>query len=250
MKIIISPAKSMDSETSVPIKKFSNIFFEKESSVLNSILKKKSVDDLSSLMNISKELAELNWDRNHSWEFPFSQETHRQAIYTFNGPVFKSINPYQLESIDYLQENLLILSGLYGILKPLDLIHPYRLEMGTKLSGENFKNLYDFWQEKVSCFIKDLTHKEEIILNLASEEYFKVINSKILSRKIITPIFKELKNGKLKTIPIYSKMARGFMVRFAWENQIKDIEQIKLFKTDGYTFDENLSNDRKIVFIR
>ena len=252
MKIVISPAKSLDFETNLPINKYTQGVFLDEASKINTILKKKSPKKLSELMSISSNLGELNWQRNQDWKLPFTPENARQAIYAFKGDVFIGLDAYTLneDQINQLQNKLRILSGQYGLLKPLDLIQPYRLEMGTKLKIGTKKDLYQFWDKKITNELNEELADNDVFINLASNEYFKVIKSKFLNAKIITPVFKDYKDGKLKMISFFAKKARGLMVRYIIDNSIEEIEDLKGFNYDGYMFDENLSSNNELVFTR
>lgn len=252
MKIVISPAKSLDFETKVPINKYTQGVFLDEASKINSILKKKTPKKLSELMNISSNLAELNWQRNQDWKLPFTPENARQAIYAFKGDVFIGLDAYTLNEnqINQLQSKLRILSGQYGLLKPLDLIQPYRLEMGTKLKIVTKKDLYQFWDKKITNQLNEELADNDVFINLASNEYFKVIKSNFLNSKIITPVFKDYKGGKLKMISFFAKKARGLMVRYIIDNSIENVEDLKGFNYEGYRFDENLSSNNELVFTR
>lgn len=252
MKIIISPAKSLDENSKVPTDIYSQAPFLEEASELNSVLKQKTPQQLSALMNISEKLGELNWKRNQIWALPFTSENAKQALFLFKGDVYVGIDAYSLsdKKIDYLQQNLRILSGQYGLLKPLDLMQPYRLEMGTKLSIKKHQNLYQFWGDKITDVLNSELKNNEVLVNLASNEYFKSVNKKRLNATIITPVFKDYKNGALKTIAFYAKKARGLMVRYMADKNIQDIENIKAFNYDGYGFDSKLSSDKEWVFTR
>ncbi|WP_298367716.1 peroxide stress protein YaaA [uncultured Lutibacter sp.] len=252
MKIVISPAKSLDFETKVPTTKFTEGIFLKEAERLNKVLKKKSPKVLSKLMSISPNLGELNWERNQNWALPFTLENSKQAVYAFNGDVYTGLDVATLpiEKIDQLQDKLRILSGQYGVLKPLDLMQPYRLEMGTKLKVGTKENLYQFWGDKVTKALNSELEKDELFINLASNEYFKVINSKLLKSPIVTPVFKDYKNGNLKIISFFAKKARGLMVRYIIDNNIETIEGLKGFNSEGYVFDSNLSNNKELIFTR
>jgi len=249
MKILLSPAKTLDYKTPVPIKKTSKLFFEKQADIINTILQDKAPIQLSKLMKISDKLADLNWQRNQNWE---SEKELRQAVFAFKGAAYTGLDAYTIDpkNMEYLQDTLRILSGQYGMLKPLDPIKPYRLEMGTKLQIQTYKNLYEFWGNTVTEKLNAELNNEEIVINLASNEYFKVIKGKVLNTSIITPIFKDYKNGNYKVISFYAKKARGMMTRFAVDNQIVNPEQLKTFTTDGYAFDEKLSSELEWVFTR
>ncbi|HEY9168319.1 MAG TPA: peroxide stress protein YaaA [Lutibacter sp.] len=252
MKIIISPAKSLDYKTSIPTKQFTQGVFLEEAAKLNSVLKKKSPKQLSALMNISPDLGELNWQRNQEWTLPFTLNNARQAIFAFKGDVYIGLDAYSLsnDKLDQLQNKLRILSGQYGLLKPLDLIQPYRLEMGTKLKVTKKENLYQFWGSKITEKINDELVDNELFVNLASAEYFKAVKPALLKVPIITPVFKDLKDGKLKVIAFFAKKARGLMVRFIIDHQVETKEGLKNFNYDGYAFDANLSSANELVFTR
>ena len=252
MKIIISPAKSLDYETPLPTDRFTSSDFMKYTRILNKVIKEKSPKDLSELMHISDNLAELNWKRNKEFKTPFTPQNARPAIYAFNGDVYQGINAYTIpvEKMDDLQSQLRILSGLYGYLKPLDLMQPYRLEMGTSLAFENNKNLYDFWKETLTNSLNKEMKAGELLINLASKEYASAIDLKKLKATIVTPDFKDYKNGKLKIISFFAKKARGLMVRYILDTNAKTIDDLKGFDYEGYQFDANLSKREHLVFTR
>ena len=252
MKIVISPAKSLDFETKVPTSQFTEGIFLNEASTLNAVLKKKSPKKLSELMSISPKLGELNWQRNQDWELPFTLENAKQAVFAFKGDVYIGLDAYtlSLEKIEQLQQKLRILSGQYGLLKPLDLMQPYRLEMGTKLKIGRKDNLYQFWDDSVTNALNNELSENEVFVNLASNEYFKVIKPKILKVPVVTPVFKDYKNGKLKIISFFAKKARGLMVRYIIDNTIENVEDLKGFNYEGYAFDTNLSSEKELIFTR
>lgn len=252
MKLVLSPAKSLDFESALPTEKHTQPEFLKRSEQLNKLLKKKSVKALSELMSISKDLSQLNYERNQEWELPFTKENARAAIYAFNGDVYRGIDAYTIpkNKIDKVQDTVRILSGLYGVLRPLDLIQPYRLEMGTKLSAGENKNLYEFWKKSITNALNDELKDDEIFLNLASVEYFKAVDTKTLKVPVVDVDFKELKNGDYKTIGIYAKLARGLMTRYIIDNNADTIDDIKGFDLENYRFHEKLSADNKLVFTR
>ena len=252
MKIVISPAKSLDFTSVVPTKNYTNASFLEQAEKLNTILKKKSPKQLSKLMSISDKLGELNWQRNQDWTLPFTLENSRQAIYAFKGTVYEGLDAYSIpqEKLDQLHDKLRILSGQYGILKPLDLMQAYRLEMGTKLKIGRKDNLYQFWGESITKALNEELKDDEVFVNLASNEYFKVVNPKLLKVPIITPVFKDYKNGNLKMISFFAKKARGMMVRYIIDNDIDNVENIKGFDYDRYAFDSNLSTENQLVFTR
>lgn len=252
MKIIISPAKSLDFESKVPTSIHTQPRFLEQSEKLNKKLKTLSKKKLADLMSISDDLARLNYDRNQEWKMPFTPNNSKQAIYAFTGAVFQGIDVNSLaeEKLPLLQNRLRILSGLYGLLKPLDLIQPYRLEMGTKLKVGRKENLYKFWDTDLANSLNDELEDGELLINLASAEYFKALPKKILKVGMITPVFKDFKNGHYKTIMTYAKKARGLMVRYIIENNINSLEELKGFNTDGYGYSEELSSENELVFTR
>lgn len=252
MKIIISPAKSLDFESSVPTSLHTQPNFLEQSVKLNKKLKTLSRNKLSDLMKISDDLASLNYERNQTWETPFTPDNAKQAIYAFTGAVFQGIdvNSISEEKIPLLQNSLRILSGLYGLLKPLDLMQPYRLEMGTRLKVGTKDNLYKFWGDSIAEALNEELEDNELFINLASAEYFKAVNRKVLKVPMIVPVFKDFKNGEYKIIMTYAKKARGFMVRYIIDNNVKTLEDLKGFNTEGYGFSEELSNGNELVFTR
>lgn len=253
MKIVISPAKSLDFEKPVPTKDTTDFVFLKEAETINKALKKLKPKNLSELMDISDKLAELNWQRNQERDLQnFTPENSRQAVYAFNGDVYTGLDAYSLspEKIKVLQDKLRILSGLYGLLKPLDLIQPYRLEMGTKLPIGKNQNLYEFWRAKITKELNSQLEKGELFINLASNEYFSAIDTKSLKVPVITPEFKDYKDGKLKIIGFFAKKARGLMVRYIIDTNAETVDELKGFNYEGYGFDANLSKGNTLVFTR
>ncbi len=253
MKIVISPAKSLDFEKNIPTKDFSQPVFQQEIAIINAELKKLNPAQLAEIMHISNKLADLNWQRNQEFSLPFSVENAKQAVYVFDGDVYEgldvnSLNEYE---INKLQQSLRILSGQYGLLKPLDLIQPYRLEMGTKINIKKSKDLYTFWDNKITDALNKELSDGELFINLASNEYFKSINPKKLKVPVVTPIFKDWKGEELKVISFYAKKARGLMVRYIIKNDIQNIEDLKGFDYEGYSFSEQHSTQtNELVFIR
>ena len=252
MKIVISPAKSLDFETPVSSKEFTQGIFLSEAEKLNKVLKKKSAKVISKLMGISANLGQLNFERNQAWSLPFTLENAKQAVYAFKGDVYIGIDVVTLpqEKMGQLQDKLRILSGQYGLLKPLDLMQPYRLEMGTKLQLGKKNNLYQFWDETITNALNNELLDDELFVNLASNEYFKVVKPKKLKVPVITPVFKDYKNGNLKVISFFAKKARGMMVRYIVDNNIETVEGLKGFDVKGYVFDTNLSTENELVFTR
>ncbi|MBO0322562.1 peroxide stress protein YaaA [Muricauda sp. CAU 1633] len=253
MKIVVSPAKSLDFETALPTSQYSQPQFLEQSEKLNGILKKKKPKALSKLMSISDNLAELNWERNQQFSLPFTTDNARPAVYAFNGDVYQGLDAYTIpeQKLESLQDTLRILSGLYGILKPLDLMQPYRLEMGTQLKVARKKNLYEFWKKQLTDHLNEELEEEELFINLASNEYFGAIDEKKLRVPVITPIFKDWKNDKLKVISFFAKKARGSMVRYILDTDAKTLNDIKGFDYDGYVFsNEHTLKENQPVFIR
>jgi cytoplasmic iron level regulating protein YaaA (DUF328/UPF0246 family) len=204
------------------------------------------------LMDISDKLAELNWQRNQDWKLPFTTKNARPAVYAFNGDVYIGLDAYTIPpaKVNKLQDSLRILSGLYGLLKPLDLIQPYRLEMGTHLPvGEN-KNLYEFWKKSITDALNEELKEGELFVNLASQEYFGAVDVKALKVPVITPEFKDYKDGKLRMVSFFAKKARGMMVRYIIDYNVKTLKGLKGFNYDGYAFDSKLSKGNTLVFTR
>lgn len=252
MKIVISPAKSLNFDKALPTSNYSESSFLKESRQVHKVLKTKNPAELSSLMSISEKLADLNWQRNQDWKTPFTTDNARPAVYTFDGDVYTGLDAYTIpvEKIEVLQYKLRILSGLYGLLKPLDLMQAYRLEMGTKMPiGEN-KNLYEFWKPILAKSLNKELKEGELFVNLASNEYFSAVDIKALKVPVITPDFKDYKDGKLKIISFFAKKARGMMVRYIIDTNAETIDDLKGFNYDGYQFDANLSKGNNLVFTR
>lgn len=252
---LLSPAKSLDFESRLPIEKHSIPEFLDDSKKLIKKLSEFNLSELRSLMTISESLASLNLGRYKQWKAEKEiSETSRQAIYAFTGDVYQGLSAMSLSksSIDYAQEHLLILSGLYGALRPLDLIEPYRLEMGTSLKLGKSTNLYEFWNSKPTDLInlQLKKHKNKVVINLASNEYFKVVNSKNLDGEVISPEFKDEKNGKYKIISFYAKKARGLMSRYIIENKLAQADELQGFDLGGYRFNSAMSSTLKPVFTR
>jgi uncharacterized protein len=254
MKIVISPAKTLDYDTEVPVADFTVPVFLTSAKKIHRELKKKKPKELSELMDISPALADLNWKRNHAKGFGAKtpNETTRQAVYAFKGDVYIGLDSYTIpaDKIAGLQDKLRILSGLYGLLKPLDLIQPYRLEMGTNFPIGDNKNLYEFWKITVTKQLNKELKKGELFVNLASNEYFSAVDIKALKVPVITPEFKDFKDGKLKMISFFAKKARGMMVRYIIDTGAETLDDLKGFHYEGYGFDANLSKGNTLVFTR
>lgn len=254
MLFLLSPAKTLDYESSAMTEKYSIPGFLDYSEELVNILRGMSANDISALMGVSENIASLNVERYKDWTQPFTLQNAKQAIYAFKGDVYTGL---AIESADdtviaYVQNHIRILSGLYGLLLPLDLIQAYRLEMGTKLESQKGKNLYEFWGDIITDRLNQELDalNDPVLVNLASNEYFKSVRPKKLNARIVTPIFKDLKNDKYKIVSFYAKKARGLMARFAADNQLLDVEGLKKFDYEGYRFNEALSKDDDWVFTR
>ena len=253
MKIVVSPAKSLDFESKLPTKVATQPLFLEQAAQLNKKLESKSKKAIGDLMHVSDKLANLNYQRYKDFSLPFTPENARPAVFAFAGDVYTGLDPYSLneDKIDVLNNTLRILSGMYGVLRPLDLIQPYRLEMGTTLSIDKAKNLYEFWGATLTDAINAELQEGELFLNLASVEYFKVLQSKNIKSTVISPVFKDFKNGKLKIISFFAKKARGSMTRYVVNTNAQTLNDIKGFDYDGYRFSEQeTTKEHAPVFIR
>jgi hypothetical protein len=254
MLLLISPAKSLDMDSPSPIADYSQCDFLAQSQSLIEQLNVLSVDDLAKLMTLSAKLAMLNVQRYQDFHLPLSPQNAKQAIYAFNGDVYEglSVTTLPAESVVWLQNNLRILSGLYGLLRPLDLMQPYRLEMGTAFANTQGKNLYAFWGEQLTQSVNVLLAQQPqpVLVNLASEEYFSAIQAKQIHAPVITPVFQDEKAGKYKIISFYAKKARGMMVRYAAEHQLTDVQQLKQFNRAGYAYCPEASTEQHWIFRR
>jgi len=254
MLIIISPAKTLDFETAPITKVHTQPVFLKESRQLVSQLKELTPAEVSSLMKISDKLGVLNFLRFNEWKTPFTLNNAKQALLAFKGDVYTGINAdsFSRRDLNFAQKHLRILSGLYGILKPLDLIQAYRLEMGSKFRNRKGNDLYEFWESKLTDQInQDIkASKSKYLINLASNEYFKSLQADAINAEIIVPVFKDYKNGKYKIITFYAKKARGLMSAYIIKNRLKNPEDIKAFNVDGYKFCKSASNSTNWVFQR
>ena len=253
MKIVISPAKTLDFKSKLPTTRATQPEFLDQAIQINQKLEGKSKNAIAKLMDISDKLAELNYQRYKEFNTPFTKQNARPAIYAFAGDVYTGLDVYTLpiNKLNKMQDSLRILSGMYGLLRPLDLIQPYRLEMGTKLTVDRKKDLYAFWKEILTEKLNSELTENELFLNLASVEYFSAIDGKKLKVPVISPVFKDFKNGELKIISFFAKKARGSMARFAIDNNVKTLEDLKAFDYDGYGFSETHSEkENEPVFIR
>lgn len=254
MLIIVSPAKTLDYETPVKTRTHSQPRFLEDSQQLVKELKRLSPEDLTELMKVSSRIAELNVNRYQNWHTPFTGENSRQAVFAFKGDVYTGmdVDSYSQEDLKFAQKHLRILSGLYGVLRPLDLMQPYRLEMGTRLENPRGRDLYDFWRGKVTSALNEelREQKSNVLINLASNEYFNVIDGEKLNGRIVTPVFKDYKNGKYKVISFYAKKARGMMASYIIKQRVKKVKDLEGFDTGGYRFNPGMSTADQLVFTR
>ncbi|AVR44016.1 peroxide stress protein YaaA [Christiangramia fulva] len=253
MKIVVSPAKTLDYDSKLPTTRGTQPEFLETAGKLNRKLSRQSKKEISKLMSISDKLADLNYTRYQEFEEDHNKKNSRPAMYAFNGDVYTGLDAYTIptEKLDKLQDTLRILSGMYGILRPLDLIQPYRLEMGTDIGIERKKNLYEVWHKKVTDYLNNELKDDELFLNLASNEYFKAVDTKKLKVPVISPVFKDFKNGNLKIISFYAKKARGSMVRYIIDKDCQTLDDVKGFDYEGYRFSEqHTENENEPTFIR
>ncbi len=253
MLTVISPAKTLDFDTPPVTSEFSQPKYLDQSALLIKQLSQYSVNEIASMMKLSDKLAVLNQERYQAWQYPFTPNNAKQAILAFKGDVYTGLDAGSLDgkSYKFAQRHLRILSGLYGLLKPLDLIQAYRLEMGTKIQNSRGKNLYDFWGSQLRNAIEtESAFADGVLINLASNEYFKALETNKLNAKIITPVFKDWKNDQYKMISFYAKKARGLMSRYIIDHNIDKPEQLKLFDSEGYHYNANMSKENDWVFIR
>ncbi|UJF19665.1 peroxide stress protein YaaA [Vibrio sp. SS-MA-C1-2] len=254
MMIVVSPAKTLDYETPLTTEKFTQPMLIPQSEILIERCRELTPMDIAKLMKVSDKIAGLNAARFAEWQPLFTSANARPALFAFKGDVYSGLDAYSLsdQQIEWGQQHFRMLSGLYGLLRPLDLMQPYRLEMGTRLSNERGTNLYQFWGDIITDTLREALdlQGDNTLINLASNEYFKAVNSKKLAAEIITPIFKDCKKGQYKVISFYAKKARGMMSRYIIENQLTDVEQLKAFDTAGYYFVPAESNETEFVFKR
>jgi len=254
MLALISPAKTLDYETALPTDTYTQPRLLEQSQQLIEVCRKLSATEIASLMTVSEKIANLNVERFRDWNAEFNFSNARQALFAFKGDVYTGLDAYHLkdQDIDFAQQHLRMLSGLYGLLRPLDLMMPYRLEMSTKLKNTRGNNLYEFWGSIITDQInQDLAEIDaKLLVNLASDEYYKSVNEKKIQAEIIKPVFLDQKNGKYKVISFYAKKARGLMARYLIENKLSQVEQLKAFDSEGYYFDAESSSDKELVFKR
>ncbi|PRB80172.1 peroxide stress protein YaaA [Pseudomonas sp. MYb185] len=254
MLMVISPAKTLDYDTAPVTKRHTLPRYLDHSRELIEVLREKSPQDIAVLMSLSDKLASLNVARYDSWSDTFTAENSKQALLAFKGDVYTGLNAedFSEEDFDFAQQHLRMLSGLYGILRPLDLMQPYRLEMGTKLANPRGKDLYSFWGEHITEWLnQDLAEQGDgVLLNLASQEYFGAVKPKALDGRLIETVFRDQKNGQYKIISFYAKKARGLMARYVIKERLQDPEGLKDFNLDGYRYDQASSSPDKLVFLR
>lgn len=254
MLIVVSPAKTLDYESPLVTETYTQPELIDYSKQLIEVCRKLTPADVASLMKVSDKIADLNVGRFQEWSETFTLDNARQAILAFKGDVYTGLDAQTLTEADfeYAQRHLRMLSGLYGLLKPLDLMQPYRLEMGTKLANEKGTNLYQFWGNVITDKLNQAITEQgdNVLVNLASNEYFKAVKQKNLDAQVITPVFKDCKNGQYKVISFYAKKARGMMARFIIENRIESVADLTQFNTAGYTFAEDESSATELVFKR
>lgn len=254
MLALISPAKTLDYESALPTDQHTLPRLLEHSQQLIDVSRKLSASEIASLMSVSEKIAQLNVERFRDWQPEFNFSNARQAIFAFKGDVYTGLDAYDLsaQDLEFAQTHLRMLSGLYGLLRPLDLMMPYRLEMGTKLANARGHNLYEFWGDQITQLVNaDLAQaNSELLVNLASDEYYKSVKESKVKAEIIKPVFLDQKNGKYKVISFYAKKARGLMARYIIQNQLNRAEDLKSFNTDGYYFDAASSMKGELVFKR
>lgn len=255
MLFVLSPAKKLDYDSPVRTTEYTQPLFVEQAKALIEIMRGKSEAEIASLMSISKDLATLNAERYAQWQPTFSLQNSRQAILAFNGDVYEGLRADELsdKQLQWAQQHLVLLSGLYGALRPLDLMQPYRLEMGTRLQNPNGANLYAFWGDTIGRYMAERAAEgsgDKVLVNLASEEYFKAVDLKAAGMPVVQCVFQDEKNGAWKIISFYAKKARGLMMRYAIDNGVNTVEGLKGFNTAGYAYQPELSSDTKLVFRR
>jgi cytoplasmic iron level regulating protein YaaA (DUF328/UPF0246 family) len=254
MLFLLSPAKKLDYDTPLGVDLHTQPLFVEQAAALIKVLKKKSAEDIAELMDLSPALSELNVQRYSAWKPTFTQKNSRPAVLAFNGDVYEGLQAESLSAaqLQWAQDHVAILSGLYGVLRPLDLMQPYRLEMGTRLQTPRGKNLYEFWGSEIAEYLNERLEgtKKPIVVNLASEEYFKSVDLKTLKARVVQCVFQEWKNGAYKVISFNAKRARGLMARYAIQHKIATPEKLQAFDSEGYAYDASASTPDKLVFRR
>lgn len=256
MLLLLSPAKKLDYDTPVRTTLHTQPLFVEQAGELIEVLKKKSATQIADLMKLSDSLVQLNVQRYAAWKPTFTQANSRQAVLAFNGDVYEKLDASGLSDakLKWAQDHVAILSGLYGVLRPLDLMQPYRLEMGTRLATRQGNTLYDFWRPSITQYLNnrlsEMGKRKPIVLNLASEEYFKAVDTSALEATVVQCVFQDFKNGVWKIISFNAKRARGLMARYVIENKITDPEKLLAFDSEGYAYDAAISTAKKLVFRR
>lgn len=255
MLALISPAKTLDFDTRVETSNYSQPAFLEDSQQLIEELRGLSPADISDLMKISDKLGTLNFCRFQDWQLPFTEDNAKAALLAFKGDVYTGLQAetFDADDLEFAQSHLRILSGLYGLLRPLDLMQAYRLEMGTGFANQRGKNLYEFWGDKITQALNALLAQQAnspVLVNLASNEYFKAVKERQVEARVVTPVFKDYKGDKYKIISFYAKKARGLMVNYMIKNRLTDVEQLKNFDVEGYAYSESMSSANEWVFIR
>jgi len=252
MIFLISPAKTLDFETSSFTSEYTNAVFLDESKQLINVMRDFDWQGLHKLMGVSEKISKLNVQRFQDWELPFTEKNSKQAVFAFKGDVYTglAVETMTKTELNFIQSHVRILSGLYGLLKPMDLMQAYRLEMGTKVKSDSFNSLYEFWGDKITSCLNNELGENAVLVNLASNEYYKSVQANKLNSRIVTPVFKDFKGDKYKIISFYAKKARGLMVRYAADHQISDVEALKNFNYSGYYYSEKESTESSWVFLR
>jgi cytoplasmic iron level regulating protein YaaA (DUF328/UPF0246 family) len=254
MLFLLSPAKKLNYDTPLGVDLHTQPLFVERAAALIKVLKKKSAEDIAGLMHLSPALSELNVRRYGAWKPTFTQQNSRPAVLAFNGDVYEGLQANSLSAaqLQWAQEHVAILSGLYGVLRPLDLMQPYRLEMGTRLETPRGKNLYEFWGSEIAEYLNERLQgeKKPIVVNLASEEYFKAVDLKSLQARVVQCVFQDWKNGVYKIINFHAKRARGLMTRYAVQHKIATPQRLQAFDSEGYAYDASVSTPDKLVFRR
>ena len=254
MRILLSPAKTLDTKNEPPMKDRTELIFPTETDQLATRMGKKRKIEIKRLMNINDKLVDLNFERYQNWSFPYDLESQKQAIFSFSGDVYRGLDAYTLREGDvrWAQDHLRMLSGMYGLLRPLDSMYPYRLEMGTSLKMGRKNNLYQFWGSKISEQLNDemSVREEALVINLASKEYFSAVDAKTLKARVITPEFRDWNRGEYRMIQMFVKRARGLMARYLIQKRAASPEDLYSFDLEGYTFSEEMSKSDAPVFIR
>jgi cytoplasmic iron level regulating protein YaaA (DUF328/UPF0246 family) len=254
MILLLSPAKTLDLKTESPIDWHTELLFPEQADLLASRLGKKRKSEIQKLMNINDKLTQLNYDRYQNWTFPYDPESQKQAIFSFSGDVYRGLKATSLDERDikWAQDHLRILSGLYGILRPLDGMYPYRLEMGTKLKVGRKNNLYQYWGNQLADQLNaEMAEREDqLVVNLASNEYFKAVDAKALNASVVTPEFRDWNRGEYRMIQMFVKYARGLMARYLIQKRAAVVEDLRSFDLEGYRYSEEMSSPEKPVFIR